>query len=139
VSGHPEPLHLDTTTGADGTPCVSVRGELSHTTAPVLDEQLRALAGPGTGPADVVIDVSAVTFCDSSGLSALLAAHRRTRRRGGSVTLRGPRGTLRRILRLTGVDVLFVVEDPDDAARDGAAPAGEVPPHALDAAAGGQA
>jgi len=111
LSGHPEPLHLDVGTDVDGRPCVTVRGELSYTTAPALDEQLRALPGPGDGVVDVVLDLAGVSFCDSSGLAALISAHRRTRRRGGTVTLRGPHGPMRRILRLTGVEVLFEIEE----------------------------
>jgi anti-sigma B factor antagonist len=111
LSGYPEPFQLEIGDDADGRPRVTVRGELSYTTAPALDEQLRALPGPGAAGADVVIDLAGVSFCDSSGLAALLSAHRRARRRGGTVTLRGPQGPVRRILRLTGVEVLFAIED----------------------------
>ncbi|GAY07432.1 STAS domain-containing protein [Pseudonocardia sp. N23] len=123
MSSHPEPLHLDVGTEADGRPRVTVRGELSYITAPAVDEQLRALPGPGPGHggADVVIDLAEVSFCDSSGLAALLSAHRRTSRRGGTVVLRSPQGPMRRILRLTGVEVLFEIEETHAADLDAAA------------------
>ncbi|WP_214326351.1 STAS domain-containing protein [Nonomuraea sediminis] len=54
----------------------------------------------------VVLDASGLSFCDSSGISALLGLHKRAE----SLTLRGVHGVLARVLRVTGLDALFEVE-----------------------------
>jgi anti-anti-sigma factor len=68
----PAPLAL--TTVADGD-CIRVvaRGELSHTTA---DELRRVVATAAATPTvdTVAVDLGAVTFIDSGGVSALLSA-----------------------------------------------------------------
>ena len=56
-------------------PCLAVSGELDHTTAPLLDAQLREIICARCP--DVTIDVSALEFCDSAGLSVFIGASRR--------------------------------------------------------------
>lgn len=59
-----------------GTAIVELTGELDLATAPEFnDEVMAALAGPRS----VVVDASDLTFVDSSGLSVLFHAHRRSR------------------------------------------------------------
>jgi anti-anti-sigma factor len=59
----------------------------------------------------IVVDLSALTFCDSSGLSVLLGAV--IRAGGRPVVLRNPHGGVRRVLDLSGVISKFVVDyDP---------------------------
>ncbi|QKW36991.1 STAS domain-containing protein [Actinomadura sp. NAK00032] len=61
----------------------------------------------GYGP-DVLIDVSALTFCDARGLAAIVTADGLARRRGGTVTLTGVRPQMARILRITRLDKKFM-------------------------------
>lgn len=87
---------------------VVVRGEIDVATAPSLASAFADLASAGT-PADVV-DLRHVTFCDSSGLSALIAAHQ-SLPPGQPLTLLRPTRTVRRLLTLTGMTGTFRVED----------------------------
>lgn len=91
--------------------CLAVSGELDHTTAPLLDARLRE-AICARSP-DVTIDVSGLDFSDSAGLSVFIGASRRAAAHGGTVTLRGVRGRLRRILVVTGVTTMFRLWDED--------------------------
>ena len=72
------------------------------------------------GRRDLLVDVAQVTFCDSTGLSALIHGYRRCRAAGGSLRVVGDTGMVDRVLRLTGVHDLLVAQ-PDRAppgARD---------------------
>ena len=87
---------------------VSLVGELTFVTVDAFDDLLRAHLPQHP---DLVLDVRAVTVCDSAGLSALLGTARRADLLEGGVTLLGVRPPLARLLRLTGVGSLFSVRD----------------------------
>jgi anti-sigma B factor antagonist len=91
---------------------MSVDGEIDLYTAPRLHGELvTALAGGG--PEQIVVDMSRVEFCDSTGMNVLLAAHRRAREQGGDLELAGPRPAIKKILQVTGLETVFtVVDDP---------------------------
>lgn len=88
---------------------VSVYGEVDLYTAPRLQAELAALVREGTGR--VVVDLSGVEFCDSTGMNVLLSAMKRLRGHGGSLELAAPRPAVCRILQVTGLDTVFTVHD----------------------------
>ncbi|MGC5038222.1 MULTISPECIES: STAS domain-containing protein [unclassified Streptomyces] len=61
------PLTLRTGRRADGTPQLSVSGEIDMSNASALAEAL------GTGTGRLVVDLTAVEYLDSAGLSVLFA------------------------------------------------------------------
>lgn len=63
-------------------------------------------------PQQLVVDLSACPSIDAAGIAVLLETHRRIRREGGYLTLRGPSDRLRRNLRLAHTDHVLPVE-PD--------------------------
>ena len=69
---------------------MSVQGEIDLYTVPRLQRELAAVLAGG-GPVRLVIDLSAVDFCDSTGVNVLLAAHRQAREAGGDLELAAPR------------------------------------------------
>jgi anti-anti-sigma factor len=86
---------------------VTVSGEIDLATAPQVAEAL-AQAANGT----VRVDISAVTFLDSSGLQALVAGHRYITRTGGRLILCGPLDPIvHRTLELTGLDGVFEIQN----------------------------
>jgi anti-sigma B factor antagonist len=85
-----------------------VGGEVDLSTSPQLHAKLVDLVEVG-GAGSVVVDLTPVAFMDSTGLSVLLAAHKRARADGGSVRLVCPEGPVLRVLRLTGVDKVLSV------------------------------
>ena len=102
---------------AGGDVVVTVRGEVDLVSSPelrrVLDEAL-------TSSPRVQVDLAGLTFIDSSGLSALVEAHRKAREAGGALVLLNPTSMLRRLLDITKLDSLLVVDTSDIAvARDG--------------------
>jgi anti-anti-sigma factor len=57
----------------------------------------------------VVIDLAAVTFMDSGGISALVRGARAANVEGTTVEVRNAQAMVRRLLQLTGVDQLVDV------------------------------
>lgn len=96
---------------------MSLGGEIDLYTAPTLHGELDGLLS-GEGPAQIVVDMSDVEFCDSTGMNVLLGAHRRAREQGGDLELASPRPTIRKILQVTGLETVFtVLDDPVPVAR----------------------
>lgn len=62
-------------------------------------------------PDRVVVDLAQCTSLDSAALRALLDAHLRLARRGGVLALRGLRPRLVRLLTLSGLSDVLLVED----------------------------
>lgn len=106
-------LALDTLT-ADGTTVVVVGGELDAVTAP----QLRAYLGPlvKRTAARVVLDLSDVTFLDSTGLGALIEARSTVAADGGAFALVVTASRVAKVLTITGLDEALSMRDTREAA-----------------------
>ncbi len=103
TTGNDEPLTISVTPNG----VLVVRGDIDITGGPVLDAAI--LEREPTG-AEVVIDLHAVSFIDSSGLRSLLSAARRAQERGSRVILRNVGRALGRLLEITGTTDQFVIE-----------------------------
>jgi len=96
---------------------VAVSGEIDYHSSPALRSDLLALIEEGHS--DLIMDMSAVEFCDSSGLSALISLWHRARAAGGSLTLTSIPAAVDRLLSLTGLDqVLPASPTTQDALAD---------------------
>jgi anti-sigma B factor antagonist len=85
-----------------GVPVVAAPEEIDITNAEVLRSALSTAAASGHGT--LVVDMTRTQFCDSSGLHALIAAHKRAGAEGREVLL-VIRGTpVLRVFALTGMD-----------------------------------
>ncbi|MFA6730386.1 MAG: STAS domain-containing protein, partial [Eubacteriales bacterium] len=56
------------------------------------------------------LDLSSLSFCDSSGLGFIMGRYRRMEEIGGTLTLVDPAMPIMRILRLSGLDKLIRTE-----------------------------
>jgi anti-sigma B factor antagonist len=87
-----------------------LKGVLDMSTAGIFRESVETHLSAG---GQVVIDLSAVTFCDSTGLGAIVGLYRAAGAVGCSLLLRAPQRRVAAVLAMTGVDqVVTVVEDP---------------------------
>lgn len=86
---------------------VATRGELNAVTSPTLRERLTSEIEAGARA--IVVDLSAVTFIDSSGLSALLAGLKRISARQGQLIVSGVSEHTRLIFELTQADRVFTM------------------------------
>ncbi len=103
-------MELKVTTRSQGDHTViSVAGEIDLYTAPKLQSELTTALG--ASPARLIVDMSRVDFCDSTGINVLLAAHRQARERGGELQLAGPGSATRKVLQVTGLESVFTVVD----------------------------
>ncbi|MFJ3617450.1 STAS domain-containing protein [Streptomyces iakyrus] len=99
----------DTATG----PVLHVAGDLDYDQAPVLRGRLDQLSlAPGQC---LVLDLSGLEFCDSSGITALLAARQHALAAGADVVLAAVPANLMRVLTLVGLDQVFTLR-PDSSA-----------------------
>ncbi|MFD8588967.1 STAS domain-containing protein [Streptomyces sp. NPDC059637] len=101
-----------------GADVVALVGEIDYDSAQVFSDCLLdrlADAADGEGgprPCRVVLDLSAMGFMDSYGLSRVLTHERLLRASGGWLRLAAPHGQTRRLLETTGMeDVLPVYPD----------------------------
>jgi anti-sigma B factor antagonist len=98
------------TTGDRLHPIVVVRGEIDVATSPRLRDELTALLAHGAG--EITLDLTAVSFIDSSGLGVLVGALKRLRDSGGGTfNIVAARDGVRRVFEITGLDQLFVLRD----------------------------
>ncbi|MGW3152343.1 MULTISPECIES: STAS domain-containing protein [Streptomyces] len=91
----------------------AVRGVMDLHTTPALHEQAAGLLNTHR---ELVLDLSSVAFCDSSGLNTLLRLHRHARATGGTLALACIPDQVMRLLTLTGASsVLDLFTTTDEA------------------------
>lgn len=95
-------LHRDT----DGRSVLTVSGEID---AAVADDLIAAGRSVLVAATVLRLDLSAVTFLDSSGLAALIGLRNACVESGADLTLVAPSRQVRRILEITGLAESFVV------------------------------
>lgn len=93
---HGEPFSAEITDWA-GAHIVTLAGEIDIS---VMDELCPLLIAHE----DVVVDLSHVSFIDSSGIAALLRAHRSQRATGHRLLVKGVHGSVSRVFEITGAD-----------------------------------
>src|SRR5215210_5690444 len=85
----------------DSADVIAVRGELDMASALSLAAPLTDLANDGERA--VLLDLSRLTFMDSTGMSVLLNARRRLTRQGRDMVVVCPSGAVRRVLEMTSM------------------------------------
>lgn len=97
---------------------LEVEGELDLARAPELREAAEQAWAAAPGARNLVVDLRAVTFLDSSGLGVLFGRLREVRERGGRLALVVPRGAVRRVLERGGLlGLSLTVASPEEALR----------------------
>jgi anti-anti-sigma factor len=90
-------------------------GALDIATIPALRERL--LSTLGSAARLLIVDLSAVSFCDVAGLAMLIDTQRQAGGRGVTVCLAAPRPQMAKLLRTTRLDRSFTIcATVDDAA-----------------------
>jgi anti-sigma B factor antagonist len=91
---------------------VRVAGEVDIETSPVLEVHLQAVADEGQ--TSVTVDLTEVSFLDSTGLSVLIGALKRCQGAGGELRLVAPQPNVMRVLEITGLTGAFHLTGKDD-------------------------
>jgi anti-anti-sigma factor len=92
-------LEIETNDGV-----VTVRGDIDMGSIGELTHVLEQLEGT------VVLDLEEVTFLDSSGMQGVIDAHQMARDRGDDLILRRPSPPVCRVLEMTDLNGVFVIE-----------------------------
>ena len=89
-------------------------GEVDLASAGALRKGLeRAESGALSG---LVIDLRKVGFIDSTGIGELVGCHRRCREAGRALSFVVPDGTIKKILKVTGMDSVFDIHADETSA-----------------------
>ncbi|GAA3383910.1 STAS domain-containing protein [Cryptosporangium minutisporangium] len=97
-------------------PVLSLAGELDHATAPQVHAALLELRL--TDGQQLTLDMSGVTFCDSSGIGSLLAAHAYAEQARGVFVLSAVPARTRYLLGVVGLDLVLPMFPTADEAVD---------------------
>lgn len=98
-----------TTRQVDGFDVVEVTGELDVYTAPALEDALGDLVDARR--TDIVVDLSNVTFMDSTGLGLLIKALKWTREHDGTLRIVANSEKILKVFRVTGLDTVLPIHD----------------------------
>lgn len=108
-------LSIDVSATADGrAQLFALGGSLDIATSPTLRAALMEAAERDNH--EIVVDLTQLEFLDSTGLGALIGAHRRASEHAGSVRLVTHEGQILRLLRITGLLDVFAVYPSVEAA-----------------------
>lgn len=99
----PDDLTVEVILDGDHTAIVRVVGEIDVATSPRITDAVHDAVSRGA--TQLVLDLSGVTFMDSSGIAALIAT-----RSAAPVVLRSPSDTVARLLAVTGLADTFTTE-----------------------------
>lgn len=87
---------------------VFLKGELDHHAVSKIKDtiDLQIIKSPVK---KLVLDMSGVTFMDSSGIGLIVGRYNRIKSFGGSMTIKNPSQSLLKILRMSGIDQLMKI------------------------------
>ena len=109
-----EPFSISTQ-HVDSRVVISVTGEVDAHTA----DQVRAAIDSGMSPgARLVVDLSGVSFLDSTGLGVFVTALKLLREQDGSLDLVVTSPRVIKVFELTGLDVLIPIHEDRSAALE---------------------
>ncbi len=107
TSGSVEPTFSTVVERLESGILIHVSGEIDVATCGGLRDAIEPHLGPSQ---DVVLDLSKVTFMDSSCLAVLVQARGQLTADGGSLVLRNPSTVAQRLLSLTNLEDLLDAE-----------------------------
>ena len=93
----------------DGFAVLAVSGEVDVATVPRLREQLHGLVAQGSN--QIIVNLDAVDFLDSTGLGVLVGGLKRVRANDGNLRVVCTQERLLKIFRITGLTKVFAIHD----------------------------
>lgn len=81
--------------------------KLDSTLAPSLKSELVVLVADGVK--NIIIDMTATRYCDSSGLSAILVANRLCKSSEGALVLTGLQDSVKKLISISQLDTILTI------------------------------
>jgi anti-sigma B factor antagonist len=97
---------------SDSLHVLPLEGEIDLHVSPRVESSLASMIAKR--PEHVMVDLSGVTFIDSSGLAVLINAMQDIKEYGGKLTLSGINTNVRSIFELARLDQFFLIDPRDD-------------------------
>jgi anti-sigma B factor antagonist len=111
MTGGTSSFELESVIGGTRT-TVILRGEIDMLTAPDLEAVLRPLCAGG--PSEIVLDLSNVTFVDSTALRTIISAQQLCARAGSGLSLVPGPEQVQRVFEITGMYDHFQWQDVEE-------------------------
>jgi anti-sigma B factor antagonist len=103
------PLKIDSRTEAGDAAVLRLAGEVDvANVAQVREAALKLLAA---GVKQLVVDLSATEYLDSSGLGILVGLLKRLKEIGGDMAIAGPQPRVKRLFEITGLSRVFALHN----------------------------
>jgi anti-sigma B factor antagonist len=106
-------LSLTTRTVGERT-ILDVAGEVDVYSAPTLRDRIADLLE--SSPPSLIVDLSSVSFLDSTGIGTLVAGLNRAVQLGGTLSLVCDHDRILKLFRITGLDAVFTIHPTIEAA-----------------------
>lgn len=87
----------------NGTVSAYLTGEIDHHTAKDIREEID-LKINDVKPKELILDFSAVSFMDSSGIGLVMGRYKEMHNIGGIVIVQNPSNPIKKVMRLAGLD-----------------------------------
>ena len=92
----------------DNTTVVLAEGDFDLSTIGLLRQTLLQATAEQKAPGRIIVDMSGVTFADSTAIGVIIGAHKRVEAHGGVLSVVLPPGsTVRKVFELTGLTQLI--------------------------------
>ncbi len=85
-----------------------ISGEVDHHTAKGIRTQIDSEIEKNS-PMQIVLDFSAVTFMDSSGIGLVMGRYKIMQETGGSVIIQNPPQSIKKVMMLAGLDKIAAI------------------------------
>lgn len=96
---------IETRILGNGVPVLILKGEVDVYTTPQMKEHLSSLIQQGAK--QIVVDLSNVSYFDSTALGALIGALHRLKEHEGNILIAGASARVKRVFEITGLDKVF--------------------------------
>jgi anti-sigma B factor antagonist len=109
-------MNIELAAQDEGTALVNIEGRLDAAAAPGFRQQITAAISEGN--VRLALHLAHVSFMDSTGLGALVAALKAARKADGDISIVAPSSQVQKLFRLTAMDRVFrIFETRDEALR----------------------
>jgi anti-anti-sigma factor len=91
----------------NGEVVVTLDGRLESNTSPQLEAELKPIWEEGQY--DILLDLKKLNYVSSAGLRVLLKAHKSTKAKNKTMTIKGSNESIREVFDISGLSGVFVI------------------------------